>query len=213
MNERPQDGGPIYAETDLSLFFAEPWNAISSLAIALPSVYWAFRLRWNVKDYGFLYFLIPLLFLGGMGSTFYHAFRTSRFALAMDVIPTAIVTLSVGAYFWYKLAKKWYWVVLIIAPSLLIRGYLSTNLNYFVTGTTIFLPVIIYLFQHKLRYALPIFLSCGFLCVSLAFRRYDHELTTLFPMGSHFLWHIFSGFGAFYLAQYLYLTRRDEVMV
>jgi len=58
----PKDGGPLYAETDMTHFIAEPWNAISSLAIALPSVYWAFKLKWNIKQFGFIYFLIPLLF-------------------------------------------------------------------------------------------------------------------------------------------------------
>lgn len=211
MKQLPGDGGPIYAETDLSSFVVEPWNAISSLAIVLPSVYWAFKLNWNIRDYGFMYFLMPLLFLGGTGSTIYHAFRASSYALALDVIPTAVVTISVGIYFWYKLLKNWYWIVLIIVPSFFVRFYLSTNFNYFYTGTLIFLPVLIYLIRHDFKYYLPIIASMLLLCVSLLFRWLDKEMTFLFPMGSHFLWHLLSGAGAFYLAQYLYLTRRDEL--
>ena len=42
-------------------------------------------------------------------------------------------------------------------------------------------------------------------------RRIDYSFAEWIPMGSHFLWHIFSGIGAFYLAKYLYLIRKDEL--
>ena len=91
----PTDGGPIYAETDLTAFISEPWNAISSLAIVLPAIYWAFKLKWNVKQFPFLYYLMPLLFLGGTGSLLFHEFRSSPFLLWMDVC--GITKRGVGA--------------------------------------------------------------------------------------------------------------------
>ena len=87
----PTDGGPIYVETDLSHFIAETWNALSSLAILLPAVYWGFKLPGNIKKYYFIYYCIPLLFLGGLGSMLFHAFRTSGWLLIMDVFPTVIL--------------------------------------------------------------------------------------------------------------------------
>ena len=215
----PPDGGPVYAETDLSQFIAEPWNALSSLAIALPSVYWAIRLRGNIRAYGFLYFLMPLLFLGGIGSTLYHAFRTSRWLLLMDVLPTAIVTLSVGIYFWNKVLPRKWQVASVVLPITMLRfaiyqfidGQLAVNLSYFITGTLIFFPVLLYLAQNNWKYAFPITLSVFYLSVSLIFRRIDYSAAEFIAMGSHFLWHIFSGFGAFYIAKYLYLIRKDEL--
>ena len=216
---KPPDGGPVYAETDLSLFFSEPWNALSSLAIALPSVYWAIKLRWNIREYAFLYFLIPLLFLGGIGSTLYHAFRSSSYLLWMDVAPTAIVTISVGIYFWNKILPKKWQVATIVLPVTFLRfailqnlsDQLAINISYFITGSLIFSPVLIYLYKNNWKYAFPILLSVFFLSMSLLFRRIDFTVAEFIPMGSHFLWHIFSGFGAFYMAKYLYLIRKDEL--
>jgi len=217
----PSDGGPIYAETDLTAFISEPWNALSSLAIALPSVYWAIKLKWNVQEHGFLYFLMRLLFLGGTGSMLYHAFRTSRFLLWMDVLPTAIATLSVGIYFWSKLLPKKWQVASIVIPFTFLRfaifdyvpGQLAMNLSYFLTGFLIFFPIIFYEIKHQFKHLIPILISVVALSISLIFRRIDYSVAELIPMGSHFLWHIFSGIGAFYLAKYIYLIRLDELKV
>ena len=209
----------MYAETDLSAFVSEPWNAISSLAIALPSVYWAVRLRWNIKHYEFLFFLMPLLFLGGTGSLLYHAFRASRWLLWMDVYPTVVVTLAVSIYFWDKvLAKRWQ-VASIILPFTatryliydLVSSRLAVNLNYLFTGILIFLPILIFLARNERKHARPVFISVAFLSLSLLMRRVDYAAAAIIPMGSHFLWHIFSGVGAFYLAKFLYLIRKDEL--
>jgi len=213
------DGGPVYAETNIDAFISEPWNAISSLAIVFPAVYWAIRLKFNFKDYQFIYLSIPLLIAGGLGSLLYHAFRSSVWLLYMDVLPTALLTFFVGIYFWLRLFKKWYFVFLIITPITIVRLYLlfnldgefAVNLNYLITGSLIFLPVLIYLFRHSFRYALNIFVSVFFLILSLYFREIDQISVTSLPMGTHFLWHIFSGIGAYFLANYLYLIRHEEL--
>lgn len=215
----PIDGGPIYAETDLTAFIAEPWNAISSIAIVLPPIYWAFRLRWKIKEYSFLYFLMPFLFLGGTGSTFYHAFRTSEALLWMDVLPTALVTLSVSVYFWDKiLPKKWH-VASVVIPFSFIRyavfdyfsSQFATNLSYFITGFLIFFPIIFYLSKTHYRHIKFIVISVVALSLSLICRRLDFTVAEFLEMGSHFMWHILSGIGAYYLAMYLYLIRKDEL--
>lgn len=218
-NISPIDGGPIYAETDLSLFIAEPWNALSSLAIALPSIYWAIKLKWNFKEFQFLYFLFPLLFLGGMGSVLFHAFRTSKWMLMMDIYPTALVTLSVGIFFWYKLIPKWWLIVLIIGPFTYLRialydflpYSLALNIGYFITGALIFLPLILYVVKNNFKFYQPILISLICLSLSLVFRRLDFTIAEFIPIGSHFLWHILSGIGAFYIAEYLYLIRLQEL--
>lgn len=215
----PADGGPIYAETDLTAFIAEPWNALSSLAIALPSIYWAIHLKWDFRQYGFLYFLMPLLFLGGMGSLLFHAFRASRILLLMDVLPTAIVTLSVSVYFWDRILRKRWQVAGVILPFLFFRfvifDYVSDrmaiNLNYFFTGLLIFFPILFFLLRNHFKQLRPVLISVIFLSLSLVMRRIDYTAAQFIPMGSHFLWHIFSGVGAFYLAKYLYLVRKDEI--
>lgn len=220
MNEViPLDGGPVYAETDLSAFIAEPWNAISSLAILFPAVYWAIKLKGDFRTYSFIFFCVPFLFLGGLGSTLFHAFRASGWFLLMDVLPTAILTLSVSIYLWIKILPKWSHVFFIVIPFIALRfallSYLdpptSINVGYFLTGSMIFIPLIIELFQTAYRGLFDISVSIGFLALSLFFRERDFALAEWLPMGSHFLWHLFSGVGAFFLAQYLYKLRRLEL--
>lgn len=215
----PADGGPIYAETDLSVFFSEPWNALSSLAIVMPAVYWAIYLKMDYKKYPFIFYCIPLLILGGLGSTLFHAFRSSAYLLMMDVLPTALLTFSVGVYFWFKIIPTWWGTAVVVVPFTLLRystyslfpADTAVNISYFISGTIIFFPVIFYLIRTRFGGSLYIILSVVFLILSLMFREMDHRVVHILPMGSHFLWHILSGVGAYYLARFLYYIRQKEL--
>ncbi|MFT4738598.1 MAG: hypothetical protein ACI8QD_000399 [Cyclobacteriaceae bacterium] len=216
----PADGGPVYAETDLSGLIAEPWNAISSLALIFPALYWGWKLRSHIKSYQFIFLCIPLLVLGGTGSVLYHAARTSAWLLYLDVLPTAFLTIVVSIYFWFKLLNRWFYVLIIILPFTFFRLYLlifetsefSVNLSYFIAGVVIFLPIWIYLARHSYQYASSFVISVSCLILSLLFRELDHWFAQWLPVGSHFLWHIISGIGAFYLAKYLFQLRSDELV-
>lgn len=206
------DGGPIYTETDLSQIIPEPWNALSSLLIAAPAVYWAFRLRGHYKDYLFLTFCLPLLFLGGMGSTFFHAFRASYLLLLMDVLPTAILMFSVILYLWYKvLPQKWLLglvIVLLVGLQVAVRtlyeAHTSINASYFITGTMLFLPLLLIVYKTKGKHFLQIGGALFFFVAALYFREIDAHDDIFLPMGTHWLWHICTGIGGFMLADYLY---------
>jgi hypothetical protein len=213
VEERPADGGPVYAETDLSRTIAEPWNAVSSLAILLPAVYWALRLRRQYKQYPFLAMCLPLLFLGGLGSTLFHAFRSNRLWLMLDITPPALLTLLLALFFWVRiLPRKWLVVPILLFTFLLRMGiwyyfpsHTAINLSYFITGSAFFIPMLIFLARTHWRGGKAIGLALFCLLLSLFFRQIDQQATVLLPMGSHFLWHIFSGVGAYYLGLYLYL--------
>jgi len=217
----PTDGGPIYKETILTdQFLIEPWNAISSLAIVLPAIYWAYQLRNKpFRNFLFMWYCIPLLILGGTGSTLFHGFRNSSFLLYLDVVPTAILTLSVGVLFWMKVTKNWIMTASIFIGSLTFRyfsldwlpGHLATNISYFITGTLIFLPILIYLRQVDWFNLRTILYSVFFLILSLIFRSIDKQGLIGLPMGTHFLWHIASGIGGFYLAKFLYELQKIEL--
>lgn len=219
MNQYPIDGGPVYAETDLSSFFVEPWNSISSIAIILPAIYWAFRLRLDFKNYLFIYLCSLFLILGGIGSVLYHAFRSSNGLLVMDVLPAALLTIMISIYFWFKVFPKWYHAIFIVTPFIVLRfslfdflpNEMAVNIGYFISGSMFFVPILIYLRQHQFRHTRDIFLSIAFLLMALVFRELDQSLTTLFPMGSHFLWHLLSGFGAYFLGNFLYKFRYEEL--
>lgn len=219
MTQIPIDGGPVYAETNLTAYIAEPWNAFSSLAIILPAIFWAIKLKGKTKTYTFLYSCIPLLLLGGIGSTLYHASRSSNWLLIMDVLPAVALTIAIGTYFWLKVVPGWWQAFSIVIPFNVVRFSLfefmspemAVNIGYFISGAMFFLPVLMYLNRNKYRHRKDILLSILFLGLSLLFRNLDHTLIYLFPMGSHFLWHLLSGIGAYFMANYLYKLRQDEI--
>ncbi len=208
------DGGSRYAETNLKEFIVEPWNAISSLFLVLPALFWAIKIRRKISENYFIFLCIPLLFLGGIGSTLFHAFRASPILLFMDVFPMMILTLSVGAYLWHKLLKKWPYTFIVILFSFLLRFFImssnyfdkhtSSNFSYVVSGLTIFIPATVIIFKTNFRKLNYLLLSIFFFVFSLIFRKVDLIQFNLLPMGTHFLWHVFSAVGSFFLAEYLY---------
>jgi len=210
--DRLTDGGPVYFETDLGHFIVEPWNAFSSLTFLIPVIYLLFKLRGQYRNYTFLLFwAAPLMALGGIGSTIYHAFRASRFFLFMDFVPIAFLTISISIYFWLKILPKWWYVLIIIAASVGIRflmwgffsGSGSINASYFLTGLMIFLPAIIFLFRTNFFEFRHLLYSAIFLVLALFFRYADDWQTPLLPNGTHWLWHVSTSIGAVAMANYL----------
>ena len=214
------EGGPWYAETHITdAIIVEPWNAFSSLAIAFPAFYFLWKIRKNPKQYDFLLAAIPFLMLNGIGSTLFHGFRTSRFFLIMDFLPALIVTLMITVYFWSKVLPKWWMSFAVITPIFLLRfgiidlwpGQAGMNMSYTISGITFLVPV--FLILRKYQWSKSLNIIAGALCFILAiyFRQVDKDFTDLIPFGTHFLWHICTGIGAFLLADYLYLIRTQEL--
>lgn len=218
---RMSDGGPIYHETDLSHFIAEPWNAFSSLIILLPAVYFLWKLRGKYKENGFLiYFCSPLLIAGGLGSTLFHAFRAHKFFLILDIAPIAVLTMGLSIWFIYRLIPKWYYVTIIVVALFLLRGVIFTyfkgsdaiNIMYFYTGALIFIPGLLFVRKTKNCCLNLLLWSTFFLALSLFFRFYDDLDEQFLPMGTHWLWHVFSGAGALFLGYYLVGIKRKFML-
>ncbi len=208
-----RDGGPLYTETNLDRFIAEPWNAVTSLAFLIPAVYWLWKVRMDIRKYPIMVISGVLLFIGGTGSTLFHGLRSSRALIMMDYLPMAMATMAVSCFFWYKvLYQKWYWVASIVVPAWVIRIQLfewlnhhdATNLAYFLTGTMIFLPMLLVLSNTKWFKTEDAVLALSGFAISLFFRQIDAWDPPLTPIGTHFLWHLFGAWGSFYLAKYLY---------
>lgn len=210
--ERLADGGPLYFETDFNQLIVEPWNAFSSLTFLIPVFYLLWKLRGHYREYAFLVFwAAPLMAIGGIGSTIYHAFRASQFFLFMDFVPIALLTISVSIYLWLKVLPHWLWVVIIILASIGLRflafgifdGSARINSSYFITGVMIFTPALIFLIKTKFFQLNQLLWSGAFLILALFFRYADDFSPPLLPNGTHWLWHISTSIGAIFLANYL----------
>jgi hypothetical protein len=209
---RLQDGGGFYAETNLNSWIVEPWNAISSLFFFLPVLYWLIRLRGRYWLYKEITLSLPFLFLGGLGSTLFHAFRVHFIFILLDVLPVLFLTVAVSIYFWVKILPKWYYVFGIILGyilfqagliALLPRGY-GINVAYFLRGVILFLPMVLMLRKINFRNANLLFLAIAFFIMALIFRLLDKSAVYILPMGSHFLWHLGTVVGVFYLTEFMY---------
>ncbi|MFT6216294.1 MAG: hypothetical protein ACJAS3_002703 [Roseivirga sp.] len=214
------DGGTWYAETRITdQIIVEPWNAFSSLAIAAPAVYFLWKIRKEPRQFPFLLFCIPILFLNGIGSTLFHGLRTSSIFLLMDYLPALVLTLSITLYLWYKLLPKWWMVIFTVGPIFILRfvamnyfsGQLGMNLSYIIGGSAFLLPFMLILRKYRYKKSLQIMTAVLCFILAIYFRGADQELTHIFSFGSHFLWHIFTGIGAYFLADYLYFIRKKEI--
>ncbi|MCB2220860.1 MAG: hypothetical protein KQI35_10740 [Bacteroidetes bacterium] len=218
-NQRLSDGGPIYTETQPGHLIVEPWNAVSSLLIVLPAIYWLWMVRKEWRNYKFMLYAIPLMILGGTGSTLFHAFRASRFFLFMDFLPTAILTLSLSIYFWIKVLKRWWHVFFIIIPTFVLRfllfgrlpSHMAINVSYIMTGIITGLPLVILLFKTNFFKVQYVIYTILLFIAAILFRELDAYEITFLPMGTHFLWHAFSGVGAYYILAYLHAFRKREL--
>ncbi len=212
-----RDGGPVYMETTHpGNWLVEPWNSLSSLLILIPAIYWLYRIHKNAGHYPFLLYAGVLVIIGGLGSTLFHGLRISPIFLFMDFVPSAILSLSVSIYFWLKILKKWWYVLLIIIPVFTLRflfwgrlpAHLSINLSYFITGFLAGLPLLIIMIKTKFRMWATVAGAIIPFIIALIFRETDMIHYSYLPMGTHFLWHTFSAIGTFFLLRYLYFIRK-----
>ena len=214
VSSRLADGGPQYFETNLHRVIAEPWNAFSSLAFLIPVALFLWKLKGHYRENIFLIFVCaPLLAIGGIGSTLFHALRSSPFFLMLDVFPIALLTLSLSLWFCYKLIPKWYFLLIFFIFFAGIRsvsfyfmhGQAAINLSYFLSGLMIFVPGLFYLFRTKFLTVRWLILSILLFSIALIFRFTDDFPRQLLPMGVHWLWHISCAAGALFLGKYVIL--------
>lgn len=210
-NQRLPDGGPRYAEYHPELLIVEPWNALSSILMMVPAVYWFFRVKNYWKSMPFFTFALLMVFLGGFGSTLFHAFRISRIFLLMDVLPSALLTLAIAVYFWLRVLPKWWQVLLIFIPILVLRAtvfqslpnHLSINLSYALTGSLVIIPLLIILVRSEFEKSKTVLAKLFSFGLALLFRQLDVHDFGFLPQGTHFLWHMFSAFGAWFMLDYM----------
>jgi hemolysin III len=216
----PTDGGPIYTETDMNRFVVEPFNAGSALLFVLIVAYWAWRLRGRFHKHPFISACLPVLFIGGVGGTIYHAFRLSWVFLFMDFMPIVILTIAASFYFWRKvLYRSWQlWVVfpaflaVMIGSRWLLWQYGSEtlrpfviNIGYALTGLMVLIPLFLLLRKTRWRYGGVVLWALACFGLAVLFRTADPW--GWFPFGTHWLWHVFGAFACSALIEYVYRLR------
>nr|NQU90213.1 hypothetical protein [Bacteroidota bacterium] len=217
-----QDSGPLYHEFHAESWIKEPWNAVSSLFFLVPVIFWLWKLKGQYRTYPMITLLLPLLFMNGVGSTLYHAFRASQLALLLDWMPAFIMNLILAWYMWKRVLNRPVASVLVVlgfyalailsifslAP--LLRD-MAANIGYLFIGLSLLLPSAIFLVRTKFYKWHLLVITFVFLGIALVFRSLDYPtpnpIPELLPQGTHFLWHVTSALAVFSLGYYLLYIR------
>ncbi|MGB0524930.1 MAG: hypothetical protein ACPGJS_18300 [Flammeovirgaceae bacterium] len=211
----PLDSGPIYKETLMGRFPVEPWNTASNLLFLFIVIYWALKVYKNYRTHRFIAFCLPVLFIGYIGGTVYHATRSHEAWLLMDWVPILLLCLSVSIYFSIKQRLAWYHIFLLISLPMTLSFSLrhvtdvSRNVgsivSYSMMAFVIVYPIANYLRKTNWENHIWMLLAVGAFIAAITFRSIDKLVYfELLPMGTHWLWHSFGALSAHFLMVYIY---------
>jgi Ceramidase len=200
----------LYCERVTPSFWAEPVNAISNLAF-LIAAFAAFDLwQREGKGDGPILALIVVMVAVGLGSFAFHTLATQG-AMLLDVIPIGIFI-----YGYFLLALRRFLMLSWPAALTLLIGFIAMSVGLaslvpreILNGSSGYFPALAALIilgwvlrSHKTGQALLV--AAGLFVVSLLFRIVDLDLCAAWPLGTHFLWHLFN-------AAVLYMVLRAAI--
>lgn len=210
--EFPKDSGPVYLETMEGQFPVEPFNTFSNLIFLFLIIYWGIKVYRNPKQHQFLAWVLPIIGISYVGGTVYHATRSHEFWLRLDWMPIMLLCAAVVIYFIFKLVKSWWrriiWIVILLGASFLLRILpipigLRISLGYVITAATILIPIAWYLIRTKGKNIILVVTAFIIFAIAIFFRSIDlHQ--DFFPMGTHWLWHLFGGIAVHFLIAYIF---------
>lgn len=208
------DGGPVYRETDLSRFPVEPFNTFSNLVFLAIILHFSFKVYRDPQRHYFLAWSIPVLFLGFLGGTVYHASRSHPVWLYLDWVPIVLLCMAASFYFIFKIDKPLLYRIGIIALVVLISiggrrlpvpASYKESLGYIATAAALLLPMAWYIISTRGRNVKFIAAALGSFTLAIFFRMLDRFVQgDIMFMGTHWLWHLFGGISVFFLMSYIY---------
>src|SRR5215510_5070123 len=188
----------LYCERVTPFFWAEPVNALSNIAFLIAAFVALDRWRRKAKGDGAILALIVVVATVGLGSFAFHTVAT-RAAMLLDITPIGIFI-----YGYFLLALRRFlglsWppaLMLLIGFIVLSLGLASLVPRQVLNGSSGYLPVLAaltilgwILHGHKAGQAMMV--GAGLFVVSLTFRIVDLDVCATWPLGTHFLWHLFN---------------------
>ena len=223
----PNDPGPIYTETLLALHAAswpvEPWNTWSNLIFVAILLDISVRTKLNYKRYPLIVFSLPVLTVGLLGGTVYHATRSHVVWLILDFMPILLLTSAAAIAYWKALVgstPKAVCLFLLVAVSgrtlawtLNVDRSIKISLSYAAAALAILIPIFLIARRRTKTDRLLVAGITLTFASAVAFRMFDRPIPgiphePLLPMGTHFLWHLLGG-AAVWLLMILTIRLRD----
>lgn len=203
----------LYCERTSADFWAEPLNALSNLSFVVAALAIILLMRRSGAPAGrpaaFLCFNLVAI---GVGSFLFHTFA-NRLSMLADLLPIFIYQLVFLAFYARNVAGR---KALAVGGLLLL--FLVVNLGFgqlppqWLNGSLLYGGALLFIggiaiYHHASGKREPavLYLAFAVLVVSLACRSLDLWICQWLPLGSHFLWHLLTGF-------VLYLTTRAYVL-
>jgi hemolysin III len=203
----PGDPGPIYRETISGLLSGalpvEPWNTWSNLIFVIVAAHIAVQTRLDFRRYPLIVFSLPVLLLGWLGGTVYHATRSHVVWLILDFVPILILTTAAALVYWRTVVgSAWLALPCFLAVAGIGRGMsrligfdrsVGISLGYASMALAVVLPLTLVVKRAKWRSAHLLFGCFTSFLIAIACRILDKYENSYVPMGTHFLWHLFGG--------------------
>lgn len=181
--------------TDFS-FWAEPVNALTNVAFLIAAV-----VIWpRTKDLALGRALAVVLFVIGLGSFAFHTTAT-RWGSMVDTLPIVgfillYIFVATRDYFGLETWKS-VLVTLLFFPYAAATVPLFAGLGLASSSAYAPVPLLIFIYAYLLRTRAPqtargLTIGALILCLSIFMRWLDEPICAGFPLGTHFLWHIFN---------------------
>ncbi len=217
--EFPKDSGPVYTETLPGSFPVEPFNTFSNIIFLAIVIYFGVKIYNSNQTHKFLgYWVLPILFIGYVGGTLYHGLRSHEAWLLMDYVPILVLTVSAVFYFIFKFSKSW-WRRLLLAAFFIGGSFglrflpfpvrYTESIGYIITAVSVLLPICLYLFKVNFKHGVWVALSAFTFALAVMFRISDRF--EFLSMGTHWLWHLAGGTAVFFMFNFIYLDRHQNV--
>ncbi|TPI34119.1 hypothetical protein FJ414_19600 [Mesorhizobium sp. B3-1-6] len=193
----------LYCERTGPGLWAEPANALTNLAFIAAGLWGVQQVR-RYKTGAFAEVLAWWVVAIGIGSTLFHTFA-SKGTIWADILPIAGFTLAYTLFNLRRfLGMEWGKAILVFVAFYAVAGLIAYAvpdwLRQASNGTTGYLPPFLALAFFGAwaaatgnRAGWYNLTGSAIFVVSVLCRMIDPLVCTSFPLGTHFLWHVFNG--------------------
>lgn len=196
-----------YCERTGTGLFDEPVNLLTNLSF-IVAAWFLYHLMSDRKQFNAgNILLLVLVAMIGVGSALFHSFAT-EWARLLDVVPIFLYQLVFLWLYMQRVARLATFSRVALVGGFLLVSLYALSFKCVLNGSVMYLPAIlsvmaVAVFHYSRKkiepmlgwYALIVF------ALSLFFRTIDAVLCPVWPLGTHFVWHLLNGV-------LLYLTSR-----
>ncbi len=188
----------LYCERLGPGLWAEPINTTTNLAFFISAwVTWRMTNQLRALSVG-VWLLIGLIGAIGMGSGLFHVFAT-HWARVLDAAPILLFQLVYVWLYCRRIVQMRFESAAGLLAAYVVAAYFGRQFPHLLNGSLIYAPAAVVLLALGLYHCgtrrverFLVLNATGVFFVSITFRTIDISICSHFPIGSHFLWHIFN---------------------